>query len=126
MRAMVVDDSKAMRMILKRLLVDCGYDELLDGVDGRDALDQVVAMADAELPGLMLVDWNMPNLNGLEFVTEVRKLARCRQIVVVMITTETAVERMQMALDAGADEYMMKPFTKEVLLEKLELIKAGM
>lgn len=126
MRAMVVDDSKAMRMILKRLLVDCGYDELLEGVDGRDALDQIVAMADSELPGLMLVDWNMPNMNGLEFVTEIRKLARCRLTVLVMITTETAVERIQMALDAGADEYMMKPFTKEVLLEKLELIKAGM
>ncbi len=126
MRAMVVDDSKAMRMILKRLLTDCGYEDLVEAGDGQSALDLVSGLSAAEQPELILVDWNMPIMNGLEFVEAMRAQPRFRQTVLVMITTETAIERIQQALEAGADEYMMKPFTKEVLLEKLELIKSGM
>lgn len=126
MRAMVVDDSKAMRMILKRLLTDCGYEGLAEAGDGQAALDLVSGMSVAEQPELILVDWNMPVMNGLEFVEAIRSQPRFRQTVLVMITTETAIERIEQALEAGADEYMMKPFTKEVLLEKLELIKSGM
>lgn len=121
MRAIVVDDSKAMRTILKRLLCDCGYDQIDEAENGKVALD---VLRNGPRPALMLVDWNMPEMNGLEFVTAVREVPLFNRTVIMMITTETAVERVEQAILAGADEYLMKPFSKEVLLEKLELLKA--
>lgn len=122
MRAIVVDDSKAMRTILKRLLLECGYDHVDEAENGVVGLD---VLRKGARPGLMLVDWNMPEMNGLEFVTAVRSVPLFNNVVIMMITTETAIERIEQALAAGADEYLMKPFNKEVLLEKLELLKAA-
>jgi two-component system chemotaxis response regulator CheY len=121
MRAMVVDDSKAMRTILKRLLHECGYTDVVEAGNGLEALDVLAAGA---LPELGLVDWNMPEMTGIELVAAVRANPAYAGMVLMMITTETAIERIQEALDAGADEYVMKPFTKEVLLEKLELLNS--
>lgn len=123
---MVVDDSKAMRMILKRLLTDCGYADLMEAGDGHEAFTLLSSLNGEPCPELILIDWNMPVMNGLELVEALRADSKFAKTVLVMITTETALERIQQALEAGADEYMMKPFTKEVLLEKLELIKAEM
>ncbi len=121
MRAMVVDDSKAMRTILRRLLTECGYDEILEAANGLEALDHLAA---GGLPELALVDWNMPEMSGIEFVSAVRDNEAWSGVVLMMITTETAVERITEALSAGADEYVMKPFTKEVLLEKLAILES--
>lgn len=119
MRAMVVDDSKAMRTILRRLLGECGYDEILEAGNGREALD---VLGGNECPELVLVDWNMPEMTGIEFVAAVRQNDAWDGMVLMMITTETAVEKIQEALEAGANEYVMKPFTKEVLLDKLAIL----
>ena len=70
----------------------------------------------------MLVDWNMPRMNGLDFVIEVRRDDRFSASMVVMVTTETSVDQMSRALDAGANEYVMKPFTKEIIEDKLRIL----
>lgn len=120
MRAMVVDDSKAMRTILKRLLGECGYTDILEAGNGREGLEAMQSGA----PELALVDWNMPEMSGIEFVAAVRANQEWNNVILMMITTETSIDKIQEALATGADEYVMKPFTKEVLLEKLEIIKS--
>ena len=71
---------------------------------------------------LALVDWNMPEMNGFEFVQAVRALDDYSATKLMMVTTETEMDQVVMALDAGADEYVMKPFTRDVIMEKLELL----
>lgn len=118
-KAMVIDDSKAIRMILSRNLMNLGY-EVCSAANGREALD----MLEAESPelALLLVDWNMPELNGLEFVKAVRQIPRYASAPLMMVTTETEVEQMVKALEAGANEYVMKPFTEEIIASKLSLM----
>ena len=122
MRAMVVDDSRAMRTIVHRILVDCGYDDVVEAADGQEAL---ALLQSGDLPALALVDWNMPVMTGFEFVVAARSQSEFDAMEIVMITTETSVERITDALGAGANEYVMKPFTKQVLLEKLEALQAA-
>jgi two-component system chemotaxis response regulator CheY len=115
-QAMVVDDSKAMRMILSRSLVEMGYD-VCAAADGAEAL----ALLREEI-SVVLVDWNMPRMNGLEFLERLRADPRYASMKVMMVTTETEVDQMVRALTAGANEYMMKPFTKEILADKLRIM----
>lgn len=119
MRALIVDDSRAMRRIVGRILVDAGY-EVLEAGDGQEAID--VLEAQAELPALACVDWNMPVMDGLTFITEVRKRPEWRSITLMMVTTESEQDRIVRALAAGAHEYLIKPFTGEALMEKLDLL----
>jgi len=118
-RAVVIDDSKAIRMILKKTLTDLGY-EVVQAGNGREALD--LFQRDAGNFSLALVDWNMPEMNGLEFVKRLRAEPRFASVVLMMVTTETQVEQMVAALEAGANEYVMKPFTKEIIEDKLRLL----
>jgi two-component system chemotaxis response regulator CheY len=118
MRALVIDDSRAIRVILSRLLKEVGF-EVAEACHGRDALDQLAAHGAVELA---LVDWNMPEMNGLEFVRAVRTDRAHASMKVVMVTTEAEIARMTMALEAGADEYVMKPFTADALKDKLALL----
>jgi len=118
MRALIVDDSKSMRMILGKYLREIGY-EITEAADGQQALDRLNA---GEQVGLALVDWNMPVMNGYEFVCAVRANMLLSDIRIMMVTTEASMENVQRALAAGANEYLMKPFTKELLLEKLALL----
>lgn len=118
MLALVIDDSRAMRMILKRILVGCGF-EVVEAGDGQQALDAVAA---GPVPELALIDWNMPVMNGLEFVTAVRKKPECRQMTLMMVTTESERSQIVRALAAGAHEYVLKPFTNEAITEKLSLL----
>lgn len=119
MRAMVVDDSRTMRLILGKTLGDLGY-SVSQAANGREALDMLER--DPEPVGLVLVDWNMPELNGIEFVRRMRSMPRFQNVRLVMVTTETQAEQMMAALEAGADEYIMKPFTSEVIVEKLKML----
>jgi two-component system chemotaxis response regulator CheY len=116
--AMVIDDSRAIRMILAGILGELGY-EVRQAVNGKDALAQ--ADQDTDL-SLFLVDWNMPEMNGLEFVQQVRKDARFAGVPVMMVTTETEINQVVRALEAGANEYVMKPFTKDMIQEKLRIM----
>jgi two-component system chemotaxis response regulator CheY len=113
---MVVDDSRAVRMILSRNLTELGYD-VCAAADGAEALELVRAEM-----ALVLVDWNMPHMNGLEFLERLRADPRYASLKVMMVTTETEVDQMVKALAAGADEYVMKPFTKEILADKLRMM----
>ena len=119
-RAMVVDDSRTVRLILSRILRGVGY-EVCEAADGREALTK---LAGGEAVSLILVDWNMPNLDGLGFVRCLRSDPSQAAVKVMMVTTETEMDRMVTALDAGANEYVMKPFTPEVISDKLRLLGA--
>jgi two-component system chemotaxis response regulator CheY len=117
---MVVDDSKAMRTVLARMLRDCGYDDVFEASNGIDAFR---AIRDHGSPEVVLVDWNMPQMSGIEFVRRVRHSGLLDEASLVMVTSETAIEKVTEALESGADEYLMKPFTKDALLEKIELAR---
>jgi two-component system, chemotaxis family, chemotaxis protein CheY len=108
-----------MRLILKRIVGQLGFD-VIEAEDGKAALDLLTGME--ELPELALVDWNMPNMNGLEFVTAVRADARLREMTLVMVTTESEQSQIVRALAAGAHEYVIKPFTSGAMVEKLALL----
>ncbi|MCH7977772.1 MAG: response regulator [Acidobacteria bacterium] len=118
MHVLVVDDSKAMRSILGSILRDAGF-EVSEAGDGTEALKSL--QENGKVP-LILVDWNMPPLDGFEFIKAVRADHTYDDTRLVMVTTETEMEQVSRALEAGANEYIMKPFTKETLLEKLALL----
>ena len=117
---MVIDDSRAIRMILSGILGELGY-EVKQAVNGKDALAQAEQNPDLQL---FLVDWNMPEMNGLEFVQHLRKDARFAATPLMMVTTETEMHQVMKALEAGANEYVMKPFTRDMIEEKLRMIGA--
>lgn len=122
LRAMVVDDSRAIRMILSRTLGSLGF-EVSQASNGREALERMVEVHVGDTPlSVVLVDWNMPEMNGLEFVQNVRANPNYGDVKLMMVTTETRIEQMTRALDAGANEYVMKPFTEEVISDKLRLM----
>jgi two-component system, chemotaxis family, chemotaxis protein CheY len=118
-KALVVDDSRAMRMILSKTLKEAGF-EVSQAENGRDALDQL--KKDGAAPELILVDWNMPELSGIDFLRALRSKPAYDRARVLMVTTETEIEQMACALEAGANEYLMKPFTPESVLDKLRLL----
>jgi two-component system chemotaxis response regulator CheY len=118
-KALVVDDSRAVRMILSRTLKDLGF-EVREAANGREAL--AVIEAEKGALSLVLADWNMPEVNGLELLKQLRQKPELASLVVVMVTTETELDQMAAALEAGANEYVMKPFTKDILIEKLDLV----
>jgi two-component system chemotaxis response regulator CheY len=115
MRALVVDDSKAIRGILKRLLTELGFD-VMEAGNGKEALD---LLQKGVIPDVALVDWNMPEMDGVAFIREVRKDATRDGLRLMVITTEMEIGRVAEALDAGAQEYILKPLTKETLRAKL-------
>jgi two-component system chemotaxis response regulator CheY len=118
-KVMVVDDSKAIRMILSRSLTKLGY-EVCSAANGKEALD----LLEKEAPtlALMLVDWNMPEVNGLEFILRARAMPAYASTPLMMVTTETEVDQMVKALEAGANEYVMKPFTDDIIADKLRMM----
>jgi two-component system chemotaxis response regulator CheY len=120
MRVLVIDDSRTVRIIIRQALAEAGLD-VIEAANGREGLDQLRAHDDVEL---VLVDWNMPEMNGLEFVQAVRAQRSYDPVRIMMVTTETEQEQVVRALNAGANEYLMKPFTKEVLVAKLSLLDA--
>ncbi len=118
MRALIVDDSRPIRRIEGEILKDLGF-ETCDACHGKEALER---LQNEPRPDVVLVDWNMPEMDGLEFVKAVRNDARYSGMVLMMVTTETETDQMLRALSAGADEYLMKPFAKDGLVEKLRLL----
>jgi two-component system chemotaxis response regulator CheY len=115
MKALIVDDSRAMRTILGKILKGLGF-EISEAPNGSEGVNM---LSTGSLPDLVLVDWNMPEMNGLEFVRAVRLRRNLDAVRLVMVTTETESGRIMQALESGANEYIMKPFTAEVLQQKL-------
>lgn len=120
MRAIVVDDSRAMRTILRKMLADIGFAEVIEAEHGRAALDRLGS--EVEPPALALVDWNMPEMNGLELISALRSERRYDRTRLMMVTSETNPRHVYEALKAGVDEYAMKPITREVIEDKLGLM----
>lgn len=118
-KAMVVDDSRTIRMILRRTLTEIGF-EVCEAGNGREALQ--IIEANRSVVTLVLADWNMPEMNGFELLTKLRQDPLLASLKIVMVTTEAELGHMASALKAGANEYVMKPFTKEILRDKLGMI----
>jgi two-component system, chemotaxis family, chemotaxis protein CheY len=118
MRALVVDDSRAMRRIVARILTGLGY-EVAEAGDGQQALE---VLASGAKPDLACIDWNMPVMDGLTLVVKVRENPQWRDITLMMVTTESEHSQIVRALAAGAHEYLIKPFTPDSLRDKLDLL----
>jgi len=111
---LVVDDSRVIRKVARRMLEEIGF-AVDEAGDGQQALDRCAQ----SLPQFILLDWNMPVMNGLDFLKALRQTPGGDGPVVVFCTTENDIEHIQAALEAGASEYIMKPFDREILEAKL-------
>ncbi len=119
MKLLVVDDSSTMRRIIKNTLSRLGYDEVLEGEDGLQGWNALNENNDV---GMLITDWNMPEMNGLELVRKVRADARFVDLPIIMVTTEGGKAEVITALKAGVNNYIVKPFTPQVLKEKLAAV----
>lgn len=121
MRALVIDDSRAIRRIIGEMMRDIGF-EVVEASNGLEALQRLEEFGK---PDIALVDWNMPEMNGLEFIKAVRAKSEYGDLPLMMVTTETEMERMAAAFVAGVNEYVMKPFDRETIMEKLQILGIG-
>jgi two-component system chemotaxis response regulator CheY len=113
--SLVVDDSKVVRTVSRRILEDLGY-EVMEAEDGQDALNR----CKEKIPEVILLDWNMPVMNGLEFLLAFRQFKEHADTKVIFCTTENDFAKIQQAISSGADEYVMKPFDGEIIKGKLQ------
>ncbi|MDQ1536055.1 MAG: two-component system, chemotaxis family, chemotaxis protein CheY [Actinomycetota bacterium] len=118
MLALVLDDSRAIRSILTRTMDDLGFEVETAG-NGAEGLELIRR---GPLPDVALIDWNMPVMDGLEFVVQIRNNREWRGITLMMVTTESEHSQIVRALAAGAHEYVMKPFTIDVISDKLRML----
>ncbi|WP_337995950.1 response regulator [Oleispirillum naphthae] len=114
---LIVDDSKVIRMVARKILQELGF-ATAEAEDGAKALDY----CKGSLPEAVLLDWNMPVMNGIEFLVEMRKLPGGGKPIVVFCTTENDIQHIQQAIAAGASEYIMKPFDGEIIQAKFEQV----
>lgn len=119
MKLLVVDDSSTMRRIIKNTLSRLGYDDVIEGEDGLQGWNALNENNDV---GMLITDWNMPEMNGLELVKKVRADARFVDLPIIMVTTEGGKAEVITALKAGVNNYIVKPFTPQVLKEKLAAV----
>lgn len=118
MKALVVDDSRAMRRIIARYLQDLGF-EVHEAASGLDALVNAPKIGGVQL---ILLDWNMPEMDGRTLLQRLRQDPEFADVPIMMVTTESEMEQVEVALESGASEYLMKPFDRQALLEKLLLL----
>ena len=114
---LIVDDSKVIRKVSRHILESLEF-SVEEACDGAEALSQCAET----MPDVILLDWNMPVMSGIEFIKLLRQREAASQPKVVFCTTENDVAHIREAIEAGADEYVMKPFDRETLLIKLQLI----
>ncbi len=115
---MIVDDSRAVRVLVRRMLEQLDV-EVIEACDGAEALQM---FREGTTVDIALIDWNMPNIDGLELVKSIRKDLRDADVPLMMVTSESDPKRMARALMAGADEYLVKPMDIHMLKDKLELL----
>lgn len=119
MKLLVVDDSSTMRRIIKNTLQRLGYEDIYEAENGIEAWSILDKNSDM---GVLITDWNMPEMNGLELVKKTRSDSRFTDIPIIMITTEGGKVEVITAIKAGVNNYIVKPFTPQVLKEKLEVV----
>lgn len=112
---LIVDDSPTMRRIIKNTLERIGYKNSIDASNGKEAIDM---LKDNNI-NFVITDWNMPEMNGLEFVTELRSQSEYENLPILMITTRGMKDDVLQAVQAGVNNYIVKPFTPETLEEKI-------
>ena len=114
---LVVDDSKVIRKVARHILETMDF-AVTEACDGREALDSCLASA----PDVILLDWNMPVMSGMDFLRALREAPVAKRPKVVFCTTENGMAYIRAAIDAGADEYVMKPFDRDTLESKLQIV----
>lgn len=114
---LVVDDSKVIRKVARHILETLDF-EVSEAADGREALESCLAAA----PDVVLLDWNMPVMSGMDFLRALRESNLATRPKVVFCTTENGMAHIRAAIEAGADEYVMKPFDRETLETKLQIV----
>lgn len=118
MKALIVDDSRAVRLLISRILGELGF-ATFEAENGREALDELERSGRMDL---VVVDWNMPVMDGYAFVCAVRSSEKYQGMPLLMVTTETEMDRVVRALEAGVTEYLMKPFSREDMCSKLDIL----
>ncbi|GAB6183164.1 chemotaxis response regulator CheY [Thermodesulfovibrio hydrogeniphilus] len=118
-KVLVVDDFPTMRRIVKNLLKQLGFENIDEAENGEDALRKLKSSGDYKL---VVSDWNMPVMEGIELLKHIRNDPQLKDIAFLMVTAEAEKEKVIEAIKAGVDNYIVKPFTGEVLKEKLEKI----
>jgi len=118
MKILVVDDFSTMRRIVKNILKQLGFENIEEAEDGGQAYQKVKEGGF----GFVITDWNMPNVDGLAFLQSVRNDPQYKDLPVLMVTAEAEKEKVVTAVQAGVDNYIVKPFTAEVLKEKMDKI----
>ncbi len=121
MRMLIVDDSKAMRTFLSSLARELNF-SVTEALDGRDALDTLIKNDPQDPFAVMFVDWDMPRMNGVELVQHLRRNHDFDDLKILMVTTANSLEKISEALAAGANDFLMKPVTKDALAEKLQIL----
>jgi two-component system chemotaxis response regulator CheY len=116
MRVLLVDDSSTMRRIQKNQIIGLGIADVMEAENGQDAWDKLTANMPIDL---ILLDWNMPVMDGFTFLKKVRADQNYKQVKIIMCTSESEKARVVEALKAGANNYIVKPFTPEALKEKM-------
>lgn len=121
LKILAVDDSPTMRRIIINTLKRAGYSDVVEATDGKDAL----AKMKVEQPNFIITDWNMPEMDGLTFVTTIRSTDEYKNLPVLMVTTRSVKDDIVDAMKAGVNSYIVKPFTPETLKAKIDQILAG-
>jgi len=121
LKILAVDDSPTMRRIIINTLKRAGFEDVVEASDGRDAL----AKMKVEKINFIITDWNMPEMDGLSFVTTLRGMAEYKSLPILMVTTRSVKDDIMEALKAGVNNYIVKPFTPETLKDKIEQVLAG-
>lgn len=118
MKVLVVDDFATMRKIVRNILKQIGFEDIVEAEDGNAALQLIKN----DQVGLVVTDWNMPNMSGLDLLRQIRRNPQTADLPVLMVTAEGLKENVMEAVKAGVSNYVVKPFTAEVLQEKIETI----
>lgn len=118
MKILVVDDMSSMRRIIKNTLKQLGYPNVEEAEDGQKALE----MVRKESFDLVVSDWNMPNMNGLDLLKSIRQDPKLSVLPVLMVTTEAEMDHILEAIRSGVNSYILKPFTPETMKEKIDKV----
>lgn len=119
-RVLIADDMMTMRKLVSKVCKEIGFTDLVEAVDGAAAWD-VIANANPPI-GLVISDWNMPNSSGLDLLKRIRTDSRFKNLPFLLVTAEAENSQVAEAVKAGVDNYVVKPFTKDTLVEKLEAV----